>query len=227
MALRPRASAAKYPYHWFMKQLHWLSSSASVLETTLESTMRIVAANIYYPAQASTRSPALPCPAAGSATASGLAFCCHFRPPHAISPRKTFFSGWQDMEVEISIGSRETRTFIPCARCTKWRGHGPIGGYPTGAVALAGGSPSLIPRLPSHPIPSHPSPPFPPQFYFWNQATERDLTSVSHLLNALEPGDRNESGELGVPAFFFGRSSRARGAVTFKVGRGRSAIRIF
>jgi hypothetical protein len=53
------------------------------------------------------------------------------------------------------------------------------------------------------------------------------LTSVSHLLDALEPDDRSESGELGVTDFFFGRSSRARGAVTFKVGRGRSTIRIF
>ena len=152
MALRPCASAAVNPYHWFFKQLH-SSSSASVPGTTLESTMGIVAANIYYPAQASTRSPALPC-----------GWFCHcvrpriplsFRPPHAISPRRNFFSAWQDMEVEFLIGSRETRTFIPCARCTKWRGHGPIGGYPTGAVALAGGRSSLIPHLPS-PIPSIP-----------------------------------------------------------------------
>jgi hypothetical protein len=199
MALRPCASAAVNPYHWFFKQLH-SSSSASVPGTTLESTMGIVAANIYYPAQASTRSPALPC-----------GWFCHcvrpriplsFRPPHAISPRRNFFSAWQDMEVEFLIGSRETRTFIPCARCTKWRGHGPIGGYPTGAVGISGRkvipNPSSPISHPIHPMPSHPFPSlasyssFPFQFYFWDRATELDLTSVSHLLDAPEPDARSE-----------------------------------
>jgi hypothetical protein len=223
MALRPCASAAECPYHWFMKQLSFFML-ASVLETTLESRMGIVAANIYYPAQASTRSPALLC--------GWFCHCVRPRIPLSLSSttcyfaEKNFFSGWQDMEVEFLIGSRETRTFIPCTRCTKWRGHGAIGGYPTGAVALAGGRSSLIP----HPIPSQPFPSlssFPFQFYFWDHATERDLTSVSHLLDALEPDDCTESGEMRVPDFFFGSSCRPQGAVTFKVGRGRSTIRIF
>jgi hypothetical protein len=165
-----------------------LHPQPACLKRPLNRRLRIVAANIYYPAQASTRSPCLPCGWFCHCVRPGIPLSFH--PPHAISPRRTFFSAWQDMEVEFLIGSRKTRTFIPCARSTKWRGHGPIGGYPAGAVALAGGKPSLIPHLPSHPIPSLSS--FNFQFYFWDQATERDLTSVSHLLDALDPDDRPE-----------------------------------
>jgi hypothetical protein len=85
--------------------------------------------------------------------------------PHAISPRSTFLRQSRH-GAGVVIGSRATRTFIPCARRTKWRGRGPIGGSDKcGAVALAGGSgrPSIIP---------HPSlPPFPSlafRFYSWD-----------------------------------------------------------
>jgi hypothetical protein len=196
MALRPCASAAVNPYNWFFGQLH-SSSSASVPGTTLESTMGIVAANIYYPAQARTRSPALPC-----------GWFCHcvrphiplsFRPPHAISPRRTFFSAWQDMEVEFLIGSRELARSFHAQGARNGGVTGRLAGIRPVRWALAVGRSSLIPHLPSHPIPSHPIPclhipslpfhsSFAFQFYFWDRATERDLTSVSHLLDALKPG---------------------------------------
>jgi hypothetical protein len=59
----------------------------------------------------------------------------------------------KDVEPKFLIGSRATRTFIPCARRAKWRGRGPIGGSDK-CSDISG-------RKPSIPIIPHPSDPIP------------------------------------------------------------------
>jgi hypothetical protein len=140
--------------------------------------------------------------------------------PHAISPRSAFLRQSRH-GAGVVIGSWATRTFIPCARRTKWRGRGPIGGSDRcGAVALAGGSgrPSSIIPHPSLPSLPFPSPALPFRFHSGiERPSERRPASHIHSVRmfARTMGARSDR-------FPLQQVKLVGEAVTFKVGRGRS-----
>ena len=170
MALRPCASAAEYPYHWFMKQLSFFHAWPASLKRALNR--RWASSRLTFITPRKRAQGALPCHAMQLVLPLRQAshFRCHFSPTPCYFAEKNFFF-WVARHGGRVLDRIAGNSHVHSMRKVHemagsrpdWRVSDRCGGI-SGRKAIPNPS-SPIPSIPSIPclhIPSLPLPPTPP-----------------------------------------------------------------